>query len=303
MPGLYLRVRLPHKFLIPGTDKQAGAGCSMHVPFRPVSFSSSCGLYRKAQGGSHKNMENRKKAWKILARIGGDDYAQSEFSLIEKTLNETSEKPVLNFLQQPGISKLLILGIVLAVFQQWCGINVIFNYAQEIFTNAGYSVSDILFNIVITGCVNLVFTFIGMSTVDKLGRKALMLVGAGGLAGIYAVLGTMYFFHMQGLPLLIMVVTAIACYAMSLAPVTWVVLSEIFPNRMRGTAMAVATFSLWAACFVLTYTFPLLNQLLKASGTFWLYGCICLLGFLFILKRLPETKGKSLEEIEHDLLK
>ena len=250
-----------------------------------------------------QKMENHKKALKILARIGGNDYARSEFASIEKTLNETREKPVLNFLQQPGISKLLILGIVLAVFQQWCGINVIFNYAQEIFANAGYSVSDILFNIVITGCVNLIFTFIGMFTVDKLGRKALMLVGAGGLAGIYAVLGTMYFFHMQGLPLLIMVVTAIACYAMSLAPVTWVILSEIFPNRMRGTAMSVATFSLWAACFVLTYTFPLLNQLLKASGTFWLYGFICLLGFIFILKRLPETKGKSLEEIEHDLLK
>jgi SP family sugar porter-like MFS transporter len=174
------------------------------------------------------------RARKILSKIGGNDYAVSEFASIEKTLNETKEKTNLWFLKQPGISKLLLLGIVLAVFQQWCGINVIFNYAQEIFTNAGYSVSDILFNIVITGCVNLIFTFIGMFTVDKLGRKALMLLGAGGLAGIYAVLGTMYFLHIQGLPLLIMVVIAIACYAMSLAPVTWVVLSEIFPNRVRG---------------------------------------------------------------------
>jgi SP family arabinose:H+ symporter-like MFS transporter len=98
-----------------------------------------------------------------------------------------------------------------------------------------------------------------------------------------------------------MVVSAIACYAMSLAPVTWVVLSEIFPNRIRGVAMSIATFALWAACFVLTYTFPLLNKLLNASGTFWLYGIICLLGFWFILKKLPETKGKSLEEIEQDL--
>jgi SP family sugar porter-like MFS transporter len=130
-----------------------------------------------------------------------------------------------------------------------------------------------------------------------------MLLGAGGLAGIYAVLGSMYFFHLQGLPLLIMVVLAIACYAMSLAPVTWVILSEIFPNRIRGAAMSVATFALWAACFILTYTFPLLNQLLKASGTFWLYGCICLSGFVFIFKKLPETKGKSLEEIEHELIK
>jgi SP family sugar porter-like MFS transporter len=247
-----------------------------------------------------QKMAYHTKARKILAKIGGEEYAVSEFASIEKTLNETNDKTNLRLLKQPGISKLLILGIVLAVFQQWCGINVIFNYAQEIFTNAGYSVSDILFNIVITGCVNLIFTFVGMFTVDKLGRKALMLLGAGGLAGIYAVLGTMYFFHIQGLPLLIMVVTAIACYAMSLAPVTWVVLSEIFPNRMRGTAMSIATFSLWAACFVLTCTFPLLNQMLKASGTFWLYGCICILGFLFIFKRLPETKGKSLEEIEHE---
>lgn len=249
-----------------------------------------------------KNRINHPKVHKILAKIGGNDYAVSELNSIEETLRTKTEKTNLRLLKQPGVSKLLILGIVIAVFQQWCGINVIFNYAQEIFANAGYSVSDILFNIVITGSVNLIFTFVGMFTVDKLGRKALMLLGSGGLAGIFAVIGSMYFFHLQGLPLLIMVVVAIACYAMSLAPVTWVVLSEIFPNRMRGTAMAVATFSLWAACFVLTYTFPLLNQLLKASGTFWLYGFICLLGFRFIFKRLPETKGKSLEEIEHEFI-
>jgi SP family sugar porter-like MFS transporter len=250
-----------------------------------------------------KNTANHAKAKKILRKIGGNEYSITEFTAIEKTITENNDLPDLRILRQPGISKLLVLGIVLAVFQQWCGINVIFNYAQEIFSNAGYGVSDILFNIVITGCVNLIFTFVGMFTVDKLGRKALMLVGAGGLAGIYAVLGTMYFFHIQGLPLLIMVITAIACYSMSLAPVTWVILSEIFPNRFRGTAMAIATFSLWAACFILTYTFPILNQLLKASGTFWLYGIICLLGFLFIFRKLPETKGKSLEEIEHEFTK
>jgi SP family arabinose:H+ symporter-like MFS transporter len=249
-----------------------------------------------------QNGENHAKAQKVLAKIGGDEYAHTELIAIEESFDK-NEKINLKSLKKPEISKLLILGIVLAVFQQWCGINVIFNYAQEIFSNAGYSVSDILFNIVITGCVNLVFTFIGMFTVDRLGRKALMLLGAGGLAGIYAVLGSMYFLHIQGLPLLIMVVAVIACYAMSLAPVTWVVLSEIFPNNIRGTAMSIATFSLWAACFILTYTFPLLNKLLKASGTFWLYGIICLLGFLFILKRLPETKGKSLEEIERELVK
>ena len=248
-----------------------------------------------------KTGKNRQKAHNILARIGGADYAGSELISIEETLNNSEGKTDLSLLRQPGMKKLLILGIVLAVFQQWCGINVIFNYAQEIFANAGYSVSDTLFNIVITGSVNLIFTFVGMFTVDRLGRKALMLIGAGGLACIYAVIGIMYFTHLQGLPLLSMVVTAIACFAMSLGPVTWVVLSEIFPNRFRGTAMAVATFSLWAACFVLTYTFPLLNNLFKASGTFWVYGLICVLGFWFILKKLPETKGKSLEEIERGI--
>jgi SP family sugar porter-like MFS transporter len=250
-----------------------------------------------------KKQTNHSKVLKILTRIGGPQFADSELTSINETLSSGTNKSDFKLLRQPGVSKILVLGIVIAVFQQWCGINVIFNYAQEIFTNAGYSVSDILFNIVITGSVNLIFTFIGMFTVDKLGRKALMLLGAGGLAGIFAVIGTMYFFHLQGLPLLIMVVTAIACYAMSLAPVTWVVLSEIFPNRIRGVAMSIATFALWAACFVLTYTFPLLNRLLNASGTFWLYGVICVIGFWFIYKRLPETIGKSLEEIEHELIK
>jgi len=239
---------------------------------------------------------------RILTKTGGPGFAASELASINETLNSGDDRSGFTFLRQQGTRKILVLGIVLAVFQQWCGINVIFNYAQEIFSNAGYSVSDILFNIVITGSVNLVFTFIGMFTVDRLGRKALMLLGAGGLAGIFAVMGVMYFFHIQGLPLLIIVVLAIACYAMSLAPVTWVVLSEIFPNRIRGIAMSIATFSLWTACFVLTYTFPLLNKLLNASGTFWLYGIICILGFWFIYRKLPETRGKSLEEIEHELI-
>ncbi|MDP4227480.1 MAG: sugar porter family MFS transporter, partial [Bacteroidota bacterium] len=250
-----------------------------------------------------RKKENHQKVIKILSKIGGQEYAEAEISEIEKTLNASTEKADYKALFQPGMGKLLVLGIVIAVFQQWCGINVIFNYAQEVFSAAGYNVSDILFNIVITGSVNLIFTLVGMSLVDKVGRKSLMLTGAGGLAGIYTVMGILYFLHFHGLPLLILVVSAIACYAMSLAPVTWVVLSEIFPNKIRGAAMSVATFSLWAACFLLTYTFPLLNSLLKASGTFWLYGIICILGFWFIFKKLPETKGKSLEQIEKELTK
>jgi SP family arabinose:H+ symporter-like MFS transporter len=249
-----------------------------------------------------KKKENHDRALKILEKIGGKDYAGIELAAIEETLTPKGENVAGQNLRQRGVLKLLMIGVVLAVFQQWCGINVIFNYAQEIFSNAGYSVSDILFNIVLTGSVNLIFTLVGMFTVDRLGRKALMLIGAGGLAGIFVTIGTMFFLHIQGTPLLIMVVLAIACYGMSLAPVTWVLLSEIFPNKIRGFAMSVATFALWAACFVLTYTFPLLNHALKASGTFWLYSLVCISGFWFIYKKLPETKGKSLEEIEHELV-
>lgn len=135
-----------------------------------------------------------------------------------------------------------------------------------------------------------------------IGKKMLMLIGSGGLAAIYSVLGSFYFTGVEGWPMLVLVLFGIACYSMTLAPVTWVILSEIFPNRIRGAAMAIATFSLWTASFILVYSFPHLNKALNASGTFWLYGVISVLGFIFVKFRLPETKGKSLEQIERKLL-
>jgi SP family sugar porter-like MFS transporter len=154
---------------------------------------------------------------------------------------------------------------------------------------------------VTTGGVNLLFTFVAIYMVDRFGRKALMMLGAAGLAGIYGVMGAFYYFELTGLPVLIIVLVAIACYAMTLAPVTWVVLSEIFPNRVRGAAMAVSTVSLWAACFLLVYTFPFLNRALGASGSFWVFGLISLAGFFFIRSKLVETRQKSLETIEKEL--
>jgi sugar porter (SP) family MFS transporter len=237
-------------------------------------------------------------ALSILKKVGGHDYAIQEQKEIARTLHGTNSKIDWKALRSKKVRPVLILGIVLAIFQQWCGINVIFNYAEEIFTSAGYSVGDMLFNIVITGTVNLIFTLLAMRMVDSWGRRKLMLLGSIGLALVYFALGSSYYFELKGLAILILVMIAIATYAMTLAPITWVVLSEIFPNSIRGTAMAIATTALWIACFLLTYTFPILNKLLNASGTFWLYGFICLSGFMFILKKLPETKGKSLEEIE-----
>lgn len=247
---------------------------------------------------TQKGMNN--KAIRILKRIGNDNHAKNEMKQIQESMQKKGEKMSYSSLKDKSIRKILTLGILLAVFQQWCGINVIFNYAEEVFSAAGYNVTDILFNILITGTVNLLFTFIAMLTVDRWGRRKLMLTGASGLFVIYAAMGYAYYAHITGWPLLVLVVAAIACYSMSLAPVTWVVLSEIFPNKIRGAAMAIATFALWSACFMLTYTFPLLNRSLGASGTFWLYGFICILGFIFIYRNLPETKGKTLEEIEKE---
>lgn len=243
------------------------------------------------------------EAGKILVRVGGEAYAKQTLSEIAQLTDRKEESGSWRSLCQPGVRNVLIIGIVLAIFQQWCGINVIFNYAHEIFSEAGYAVSDVLMNIVVTGVTNVVFTFVAIYTVDKWGRRTLMFVGSAGLAVIYAVLGTCYYLGVSGWPMLLLVVLAIACYAMSLAPVVWVVLSEIFPVRIRGKAMALSTFFLWVACFLLTYTFPLLNEVVGASGTFWLYGVICLAGFLFIRAKLPETKGKTLEELEKQLTK
>ena len=241
------------------------------------------------------------KAFPTLNKIGGEVYAREEMAGIRATLDDISEKVDFKALFNPKFRVVLLIGMVVAVFQQWCGINTVFNYAEEIFTAAGYGVSDTLFNIVITGTVNLVFTLVAMFTVDRWGRKKLMILGSTGLAVTYLLLGSAFNFQLKGVAVLSLVVIAIAIYAMSLAPITWVILSEIFPNRIRGAAMALATFALWIACFILTFTFPLLNAGLGAAGTFWVYAGICLLGFIFIAFKLPETKGKSLEEIENEL--
>jgi SP family sugar porter-like MFS transporter len=241
-------------------------------------------------------------AEKTLARVGGPGFAAKALDEIRSTLSADEIGRVrFRDLLEPGLARILVVGIVLAVYQQWCGINVIFNYAQEIFTAAGYGVSDVLFNIVVTGTVNLIFTFVAIRLVDRVGRKPLMIAGSAGLAVVFGLIGVSYAFHSRGLHILLLVLVALALYALSLAPVTWVLLSEIFPNRIRGAAMSVSTFSLWTACFVLTYTFPLLNKGLGPAGTFGIYAGISVLGFLFIKSRVRETKGRSLEQIEREL--
>ena len=239
-----------------------------------------------------------REALDVFTRLGGTAYAEQVMFDLASANERQAEGSVLQELSTPGLAKVLLLGVVLAVLQQWCGINVIFNYAQEIFSAAGYHVSDILVNIMVTGAVNVIFTLVALATIDRYGRRFLLLGGVSGLVVIYALLGAFYHLHLQGKPMLVLVLAAIACYAMSLAPATWVVIAEIFPNRIRSSAVSIAVTALWTACFVLTYTFPILNAALGAAGTFWIYAAICLLGLLFLYRRLPETKGRTLEEIE-----
>ena len=206
-------------------------------------------------------------------------------------------------LSQASLRKVLLLGLVIAVFQQWCGTNVIFNYAQEIFVGAGFNVDDMFINIVITGIANVIFTIVALYTIERWGRRTLILIGAGGLGLIYLILGTCYFFEVKGFVMVCLVVAAISTYAMTLAPVTWTLLAEIFPNRIRGIAMATCTFALWVGCCTLTFSFPSMNVALGSSGSFWIYSAICFCAFLFLWRRCPETKGKSLEELESELIK
>ena len=200
-------------------------------------------------------------------------------------------------------AKVLLLGLVIAVFQQWCGTNVIFNYAQEIFVGAGFDVDGMFINIVITGIANVVFTIVALYTIEKWGRRTLILLGAGGLGLIYLTLGTCYFMGMTGMLMVGLVVAAISVYAMTLGPVTWTLLAEIFPHRVRGIAMATCTFALWVGCCTLTFSFPSMNAALGSSGTFWIYSGICICAFIFLFRNCPETKGKSLEELEKELVK
>jgi SP family sugar porter-like MFS transporter len=221
----------------------------------------------------------------------------------EKQMSEVATPLSAQFrvLSSKKFRRVLLLGLVIAVFQQWCGTNVIFNYAQEIFVGAGFDVDGMFINIVITGIANVLFTFVALYTIERWGRRTLMLIGAGGLGLIYLTLGTCYFLEVKGVMMVVLVVTAISVYAMTLGPVTWTLLAEIFPHRIRGIAMATCTFALWVGCCTLTFSFPSMNSALGSSGTFWVYSVICLCAFIFLFRRCPETKGKSLEKLEQEL--
>jgi len=238
-------------------------------------------------------------AMTILERIGGRAYAVVEMAGIESVQRDDVALPQSSWreLLLPGFRKIILIGIALAALQQWTGINILFNYAAEVYRSAGYGANDIFLNIVITGTINLVFTVLAMALVDRLGRRLMMLAGCVGIGVSHLLCAWAYHTQWRGTAVLVLTLSAIACYALTVAPVTWVLIAEIFPSRIRSQGVATAVSALWIASFVLTYTFPLLMKLEGTGGVFFTYGVICLIGLVFVAAFVPETKGRTLEQI------
>ena len=241
------------------------------------------------------NASRKEEALKVLKKIGNDVFAEITMASIQSTAVTGTKKQGYRAAFKKAVLPAVMIGIGLAVFQQLCGINVVFNYTPRIFQSIGVSQDNQLLQTVFIGIVNLVFTILAMLLVDKLGRKPLMLIGSAGLCILYIVVVRMLAAGSTQVSWFLL--SAIGVYAMSLAPVTWVLISEIFPNKIRGAATSIAVLSLWAAYFILVFTFPILFDKL-GDKTFYIYSAICLIGFVFVYFKVKETKGKTLEELE-----
>jgi len=231
-----------------------------------------------------------------LTRINGELQAQAEAAEISDAIAHEDR----SFLQifKPGLRVAMLVGIALAVLQQVTGINVVLYYAPEIFKSMG-SASDIaIYETVIVGVVNVLFTILAMWVVDRMGRKCLLLVASAGMGISLAALGMAFRLEKFEGPLVLFLVLAyVAFFAVAMGPVVWVVLAEIFPTRVRGTAMSIATVCLWVACYAVSQTFPWLLEKI-AGNSFFLYAAMCLICFVFVWCFVPVTDGKTLEEIE-----
>ncbi len=244
------------------------------------------------------------KAEQILVKIGGREYATNQIKDVQSTVSREDVGHVnLKELLNPRILKFIGIGVFLSFLQQWSGLNVVIYYASDIFQAAGYNLKEMMLNIVVIGGVMVLSVIVTMMTVDKLGRKTLLLFGTSSMAVVYALIGYCFYLNYTGAVIVLLVLANVMFYSITLAPLLWVVLSEIFPNRIRGAAMSIAALAHWVGNFSLTFTFPAIKENLGWANNFWLYGLICAVGFMVIWFILPETKGKTLEEIELQVVK
>ena len=247
--------------------------------------------------GGWRRPEGADEAEKILEKINGTAKAKEELKEIEHALN--TETSSFAELFRPGLRTALIIGIILSILSQVTGINAIMYYAPEIFKSTGDGSSSALLQTILVGVVNLLFTLVAIKYVDKAGRKGLLLAGSAGMAICLAIVGFAFYFEaVKGYLVLIAILAYIACFALSLGPLTFVVIAEIFPNRARGRAMSICLFFLWTAVYCVSQFFPMLLESIGSASTFWIFMAMSIIAFVFVWKVVPETKGKTLEEIE-----
>jgi SP family arabinose:H+ symporter-like MFS transporter len=241
--------------------------------------------------------EKWNEAEDILAKVNGKQKAQQELSEIKETLHV--ETGTFSEIFKPGVRKALLIGVVLCIFSQVTGINAIMYYAPEIFKSTGDATGSALMQTVLVGVINVLFTLVAIKYVDKWGRRFLLLLGTAGMAICLTVVGAAFYFDMaKGYVVLVAILAYIAFFAVSLGPLAFVVIAEIFSNRNRGKAMSVSIFFLWVSVYAVSQSFPMLLSAIGSAYTFWIYMVMSVCAFFFILKLVPETKGKSLEEIE-----
>lgn len=236
------------------------------------------------------------EALRVLERIGGAEYARAEAEGIRASLGLKQGSYAELF--SPGVRRALAVGVVLSLCAQFSGINAIMYYAPEIFKASGRSADGAFASAVWVGAVNLLFTFVAVAWVDRVGRRPLLLTGTLVQAVALALVASLFATGGREGALLACILTFVAAFAMAMGPIPWLLNAEIFPTRVRGRAASVTTFAVWVSCFVVAQTFPVLDRRLGSAATFAGYAAVSLLSFVFVLIWVPETKGKSLEEIE-----
>ncbi len=240
---------------------------------------------------------DEKRSLEILERINGLAKAKEIQLEINEVLKE--EKGTLKELFAPGLRKAVIVGVFLAIFSQVTGINAIMYYAPEIFKSVGFGTESALFQTVIVGSFNIIFTLVALWLVDKAGRKPLLLFGVSGMAICLLCIGMVFNSDNANGPwILIFILGYVASFSSSLGPMPWVMISEIFPTKTRGVAMSLAVLMMWVSVYFVTQFFPILLESIGGAFTFWIFMINAIILVLFVWLRVPETKGKTLEEIE-----